>query len=186
MNIEKILYTNMKSGTMIGTLCYQIELMPGEGSPTQTVKTIKSYTGKNWSNVLYFPLPNGFEQNREDELDGLFDTLKLQDKSVHIIVNTIGSVLFKWYKHCAWIIAEANSSGYTGVFSNELHFQARDVDHELPFTPENTQRFVDISRLDNTEYGFKLIRESDQPWRILNHSKERYTMELYDGEESTS
>jgi hypothetical protein len=186
MNVEKILYTNMKSGTMIGTLCYQIELKPGTESPSSAAKLIISHTSKAWSDLLYFPLPTGFEQGREDELDELFDTLKSTNKNVNIIVNTLGSVLFKWYKRCAWIIAEANSSGYTGVFSNELHFQARDVDHELPFTPESTQRFVDISRLDNTEYGFKLICKSEQPWRILNHSKERYTMELYDGEESTT
>lgn len=182
MHIEKILYTNIRSGTNTGLMVFQLDLVP-EKEPD--FELIRAKTTPLWSEVLYFPLSSELEQQCEDELFDLFRKIK-ELFVFKIMVKTTGGVLFKWYQYVDWIIADANSNGYTGVFSNEVHFQARDLDAELPFTPENVLRYCDISRLDDNETGFRLLRESSQPWKILTHSRERYTMELYIEQKSPS
>lgn len=182
MDLKRITYENLRSGTNTGLLVLRADLAPGERSPSEIAQFILSQTDRYNPRVpFYLPLTASIEQSYEDELESMFSLLSEKRKT---IARTGGIVLFKWYRHLTWIICEATTSTYSGVFSNELHLQLRDIDEELPFTPEGTQRFIDISFLTTPEEGFRFIGNALQDWRILTASRELYRKGIYDIKET--
>lgn len=184
MYLSRLTYENLRSGTNAGTLVLRADLTPGTMTGGEIAELIIQKTSNYASRVpFYFPLDPNVEFENEDDLEDVFNLLSGKRK---IITKTSGMALFKWYRFITWITTEANTSGYAGVFSNEVHLQLRDIDKELPFTPDNIQRYVDLGYLTIPEEGFKLISTAIQDWRILTVSRELFRKGIYDVKENAT